>query len=410
MPKSLDLTAVEREELTARLAAAMTAGDETEAAQAMAEFADTIQQRILAEAQAMGAEQSADKAVLASRGTRVLTSSEEKYYQQLITAMSGSTHKVKQALTDIEIAMPTTVIDAVFEDIQQAHPLLNLVDFRNTNGIVKMIVNEGGIQLAVWGKLTDAFKTELSGGISEIDTSLYKLQAYLPVAKAMLDLGPVWLDRYVRAILSEAIAFGVEDAIVTGDGKDKPIGMTRVVGKQAVVSDGVYSEKEALKITSIDPVSYGEICSKLAVHSENGRQRVVDNLILVVSPVDYLKKIMPATTMLVNGTYIRDIFPLPTTVAQSQKCPEGEAILGMAKRYFFALGTPKDGRIEYDDSVQFMEDARVYAARLYGNGRPLDNNAFLRLDISELKPLRYQVTTYAESLDMADTTEGDAEP
>ena len=30
----------------------------------------------------------------------------------------------------------------------------------------------------------------------------------------MLDLGPVWLDRYVRILLGEAIAYGLEDANV----------------------------------------------------------------------------------------------------------------------------------------------------------------------------------------------------
>ena len=109
---------------------------------------------------------------------------------------------------------------------------------------------------------------------------------------------------------------------------------------------------------------------------------------------------MPATTMLTpSGVYVRDIFPVPTQVIQSQECAQGKAYLGMAKRYFMALGSAKNGKIEYDDSVQFMEDNRVYAIKMYGNGMPLDNNGFITLDISELKPLRYNVTTLTETLD-----------
>lgn len=54
----------------------------------------------------------------------------------------------------------------------------------------------------------------------------------------------------------------------------------------------------------------------------------------------------------------------------------------------------KDGRIEYSDHYQFLEDDRVYMIKLYANGFPMDNNAFLVLDISGLRPATLPVTTY----------------
>ena len=48
------------------------------------------------------------------------------------------------------------------------------------------------------------------------------------------------------------------------------------------------------------------------------------------------------------------------------------------------VGTSKKGFIEYSDHVQFLDDNRVYTSHFYGNGRPVDNNAFVVLDISEL--------------------------
>ena len=98
---------------------------------------------------------------------------------------------------------------------------------------------------------------------------------------------------------------------------------------------------------------------------------------------------------------MRDIFPLPTTAVQSQECNKGTAILGLPKRYLFTLGGEKNGKIEIDDSVRFFEDQRVFAIRFYGNGMPMDNNAFLVLDISKLKPIRIPVSTLAESADTA---------
>ena len=45
----------------------------------------------------------------------------------------------------------------------------------------------------------------------------------------------------------------------------------------------------------------------------------------------------------------------------------------------------------YDDSVQFLEDNRVYKIRLLGNGRPKDNTSFEVLDISALAALAYKI-------------------
>ncbi len=53
--------------------------------------------------------------------------------------------------------------------------------------------------------------------------------------------------------------------------------------------------------------------------------------------------------------------------------------------------------IEHDDSYKFLQRERVYAGHLYGNGKPKDNNSFLVLDISELKPAAYTVYAAAQT-------------
>ena len=55
------------------------------------------------------------------------------------------------------------------------------------------------------------------------------------------------------------------------------------------------------------------------------------------------------------------------------------------------IGTSKEGEIDYSDHYRFLEDDRTYLVKLYGNGFPRDNNAFLLLDISEVQPFLYKV-------------------
>ena len=146
-----------------------------------------------------GIEQETNARVLAARGVRQLTTNERDYYQKVSAAMRGKDYK--QAVNNLNVVMPETIIDSVFEDLAQNHPLLSRINFRPTRASVSMIVNTNPHQLAVWGTLCDEIAKELESGFKEINTSLNKLTAFLPVCKAMLDLGPVWLDRYVREVL-----------------------------------------------------------------------------------------------------------------------------------------------------------------------------------------------------------------
>lgn len=294
--------------------------------------------------------------------------------------------------------MPKTVIDRVFEDLVARHPLLDAINFQNTSGLIEMYLNTDEGQLASWGKLCDEITKELSSGFKMVNMGLKKLSAFLPVCKAMLDLGPTWLDRYVRDILTEAIYNGLEEGIIAGTGKDQPIGMMKQVGDDVEVSGGVYPDKQAIAVTSLDAVTYGSLLAKLAT-TPKGKNRVVQNVILVVNPTDYFTKIMPGTTIMTpSGTFVNNVLPYPTTIIQSIRVPANKAILGLGRKYFMGIGTAKSGKIEYSDQYRFLEDERVYLTKLYGHGEPLDNNAFQVLDITNLKPaiLKVEVQTSGE--------------
>lgn len=331
----------------------------------------------------------ADSRILAQRGVRQLTSEERNYYNTLSEAMRSK--NPRQAVTDLDLVMPVTIMDAVFDELQTSHPLLSRIEFIPTSGITEMIMNTNGYQTAAWGKLCDEIVQELTSGFKTVDMTLLKLSAFIPVCKAMLNLGPVWLDDYVRQVLYEALANGLEAGIVAGDGNDAPIGMIRQVGDEVTVTGGVYPEKATVAVNDFLPDTVGNLLSLIAV-DPNGKPRQVRDILLIVNPQDYFQKVMPATTLMApDGTYRNDVLPYPMTVVQSLALKRGEAVLGMAYKYFAGAGMAREGRIEYSDEYRFLEDERVYLIKLYANGFPMDNNAFLHLDISGLRPAVYQV-------------------
>lgn len=381
-----------REELRQALQQAAVSGDTGAFSSALDEMMQRIGLDIQAEYEQRfdDLRQEVDSRILAQRGVHQLTSEERSYYQKLAAAMRST--DPRQAVTGMDETLPTTVINSVFDELQTAHPLLSRIKFRATGGAVEIMVNTNGYEEAVWGELCDDIVKELTAGLKKVPTTLLKLSAFLPVCKAMLELGPEWLDSFIRQTLYEALSNGMEGGFVAGDGNKKPIGMIRQVGDSVTVTGGAYPEKAAIKVDDLSPYTVGNLLSIVAA-DPNGKSRQVRDVILLVNPQDYLQKVMPATTLMApDGTYRNDVLPYPMDIIQTHALPRGKAVIGIAYRYLAMAGTSPKGRIEYSDHYRFLEDERVYLIKAYANGMPLDNNAFLVLDISGLTPATYKVT------------------
>ena len=324
----------------------------------------------------------ADAAVLAQRGVRQLTSKERTFYEALIGAMKSE--NPQQAFTGIDKTYPETVIDAVFDDLEENHPLLSKINFQRAGLLTKMIVSKTGGK-ASWQELGSEVVDELNAEFIEINLEMAQVTAFIPVKRYMLDMGPVWLDRYVRGMLVEAIATEVERGIVVGTGKNEPIGMTKALTGAV---DGVYKDKAVgATITTLDAASYGTILDTLST-TPNGHRRAISKVLMLVNPADYFTKIYQATTVrATDGSYNGNVLPFPTEVIQSAAVPAGKAIFGIGDKYLMLLGTAgKAGTIERSDEYRFLKLESVYMSYLYGYGMPLDDNAFVVADISGIKP------------------------
>ncbi|WP_428817321.1 phage major capsid protein [Clostridium butyricum] len=380
-----------RQQLTEKFGAAMQSENQEDMINAFVEFATGVQQEVLDDFKAY--QETQDNSILQKRGIHTLTQKETKFYQGWIDAAKSS--NPRQAITNLDIALPETVIDNVMVDMRASHPLLDMIDFQNMTALTKMLMNKKGIQLAKWGTINSEITKELEGAIGKLDLSLNKLTAFMPVAKDMLLVGPQWIDAYVRAVLSEAVAYGLEEGIINGTGKEMPIGMNRQVSENVTVTAGVYPKKTTVAITDLSPKTFGTLLATLAKDPvDENKARTISNLVMIVNPFDYYKKVMPATTIqLPDGTYKNNVLPYPTTIVQSTQVTEGEAILGLAKKYAMGIGTgTKDGKIEYSDEYKFLEDERYYIIKLIGNGQALDDNAFILLDITNLEDMTLNVT------------------
>lgn len=365
--RNLDLDQKNDVELQEQLKNAIENGDSDAFVEVQVAMAKSIEARILQEAQQARNEDLNDQAVMTQRGLNPLTSEEREYYNEVIGA---------GGFAGVQKLVPPTVFDRVFEDLRANHELLSEIDFVNTTGVTEWVMRNGEVEAAWWGQLCDEIKKKLEMSFKKEQTELFKLSAYVPVCKAMLDLGPQWLDRFVREILYESLAMALELAIVAGTGKEQPIGMIKDL-KGAVV-DGIYPDKTATALNDLKPGTLGK---NIMAPLTKGGKRAVQQVLLIVNPLDYWEKIFAHTTFLTaDKTYVYGVLPIPAKIIQSVAVPQGTMIAGMAKDYFMGVGSTQ--KIEYSDHYKFLEDERTYIAKQYANGHPIDNDSFLVFDIS----------------------------
>ena len=401
-------------EATAALQAAFNAEDTTP--EVMQGAFEQFAQAIAATVQADFESANGDRNILAQRGFRQLTAEENKYYQALIEAGKSKNPVQTYAGLLSDKVMPTTIIEDVYKDLLAEHPLLAKINFQSVQYLTRWILNDHSVQTAAWGAVNSQIAQQITSAFRTVEITQCKLSAYAVIEKDMLDLGPAFLDNYIRTFLKEALAVALEDAIVTGNGLNMPIGLDRDIHQGVSVSSSTgYPQKTAVALTSFMPKEYGAVLAELcetevyytadatgvitaastAANSDGspksgytkhgGAMRSFDEVTLICNMKDYLSKVMPATTVLnAAGSFTNNIFPFPTDVVRSNRVPTGKAILCLPEEYFFGIGSSKEGTLEYSDDYHFLEDQRVFKIKMHGYGKAWDDTVAILLDISQL--------------------------
>ena len=157
-----------------------------------------------------------DNQVLQARGIPVLTADETKFYNEV--AKAGG--------FDEKLTWPETIFERVFEDLQKDHPILKLVNFTPTVGLTKTIRSRRK-GVAVFGPLHKDVEGQLDAEFGVEETNQIALTAFFLISNDTLKLGARWINRYVRLCLSEAVKDAWAKKIITGTGKDEPIGLLK---------------------------------------------------------------------------------------------------------------------------------------------------------------------------------------
>ncbi|PGC70368.1 phage major capsid protein [Bacillus toyonensis] len=311
-----------------------------------------------------------DRSIMQSRGANVLTSEEMKFFNAVVEEGGFKSTET----------LPKTTQERIFDDLVEEHPFLQHIGLENLGAVTEFVYGdpEGA---AVWGPLFDGIKGQLNATFRKDSISQLKLTAFIPLANDMLKLGPVWVERYVRTMITEAMTVGLERGFVAGTGKNEPIGLLK--DPSGSVTNGVYPDKKPVGTLTFEPgrktINELKGVVKLLAKKLNADgsdadrpKNIAGKVVMVTNPFDTFDIQANATIQNAAGVYVTSLpfNPIPT---ESVFVPQGKVLFFVKGQYVAAMGGTEP--IKKFEETLALEDATVYIAKQFATGKPKDKYA-----------------------------------
>jgi len=309
-----------------------------------------------------------DHSVLQARNaSNVLTTEEYEFFNAV--ALSGG--------FDNDQILPRTTVDRVFEQLQQQFPFLSTLNIQNL-GAVTRFIDSDPTKAYAWGNLFEGILGQVSTVFRERIVPSHKLTAFAAIPNDMLELGPNYIERYVRTLLVQSYSTGLEQGMINGRGvaNKEPIGLTMDVDP----GTGAVTPKTPAGTLTFAPSQYGEtivgelhqVVQYLSVDARGESVDAIGNIVMVVNPSDYVSVMARNTIQTQAGSFVNNL-PFGITPVQSRAVTAGTAVFFIPSRYSASL--VGGVQIKKFDQTLAIEDATLYTLKQIAYGEPRDNNS-----------------------------------
>jgi len=357
-----------------KLAATLSNAESTEAQQneALQNYFDVLQSEVSNAVQQQVNNDMTDRSILSSRGQNVLTSDETKFFNAVV---------IEGGFTEDSI-LPVTTQERVFEDLVEAHPLLDAIGLQNLGAVTRYITSDPTKAFA-WGPLFGEIKGQVNAAFGEETITSLKLTAFAVVPNDMLELGPVWVERFTRTLLVESYSVGLEYGFVNGKGpaSNEPVGLTKDVSGVGAVTDKVSSGTLTFTPSINGEIVAGElygVVKALSVDEKEKSRKVLNKIVMVVNPIDAIGVQARNTIQTANGQWVMAL-PYNVQVVESDEIAVGKALFFVKGEYMAVLAGGYN--LKKFEQTLAIEDATLYTIKQFANGKPKDNKAALVYDL-----------------------------
>lgn len=350
-----------------KLTAALTNSEatETEQTEAFQNYFNLLQEEVANAVRSQVNDEMIDRSIVQSRGQNVLTSEETKFFNEVID---------KGGLDDEKI-LPVTTQERIFEDLTTEHPLLDALGLQDLGAVTRFIYSDAEKNF-VWGELFGPIAGQIAAGFREETITQLKLTAFAVLPNDMIELGPVWIERYVRTVAVETISVGLEYGFVNGNGQSQPIGLL----KDKDPDTGAVTNKTSSGVLTFAPSERGEVVagelykvvSALSKNVEGKSRKVNNRVVMVINPIDAVAVSFRNTIQTANGQWVMSL-PYNIQTVESEEIPVGKAVFFVKGEYVAAVAGGY--KLKKYDQTLAMQDATLFTIKQFANGRPKDNNA-----------------------------------
>lgn len=265
----------------------------------------------------------------------------------------------KRSVTGTDLLIPETVINRIESKITEYSKLIGEVEVIDLNGTAR-VITAGDIPTAIWMECCDPVQ-ELADAFSSYELDCYKVGGFMPVCNATLEDSFISLANFIEDRMGKSIAKALDNAIATGDGVKKPVGMT----KNAVDGGTIASIKELLpKVAMVN----SEEVVKIFLNKKTLLSRVAPELLLATSDGKFVVNAngFAGYEFVTSDSFADDVF-----------------IVGAGKEYL--LGRRKGITLATSTDVRFIEDQTVFKATARYDGKPKKNDAFVKVTFAPVE-------------------------
>ncbi|AFU16618.1 Major capsid protein [Bacillus thuringiensis MC28] len=359
----------------AKLTDALTNAESTEKEQttALENFFDAMQTDVINTVRNQVNDEMLDRSILQQRGQNVLTAAETKFFNAVVQ---------EGGFKDGSI-LPVTTQERVFEDLVKEHPLLDALGLQDLGAVTKFIYSDATKAYA-WGELFGEIRGQVNAAFREEKIGQLKLTAFAAIPNDMLDLGPEWVERYVRTLLVESYSVGLEFGFVNGGGSvaHQPVGLMKDVN----ATTGAVTDKKSSGTLTFAPSEFGvvvagelyEVVKALSTDAKGKSRKVLNNIVMVVNPVDSIGVQARNTIQTATGQWVMAL-PYNIQTVESEEVPVGKALFFVKGQYLAAIAGGY--KLKSFDQTLAIEDATLYTIKQFANGKPKDNKAALVYDL-----------------------------
>lgn len=313
-------------------------------------------QRITSEAQRAASDEQFAK----SLNLRILNKEETEFYNGF--------KNLRQTITASQVdIIPSTIIDNTLADVKKQSGIFELISFAPAD--VKDWISAAKSGVAAWGGLTDALTSELSATITGLKMDLHKLHAMLIIPKAIRELALPFVDKYFKAILQEAMNDGISTGFLFGNGTSAPVGIFNTV------ATGHAPRALSVLITGFTP----KLLAPVKKHLTALGKRTYSEIYLVCNPSDEADYVDPALYD-AEGRMVGSYKNLK--VIADPNCTQGKA--AFVVKGLYTMGFSGFKLNEYKET-KAIDDVDVVIAKVYGNGRPVDDYVSYPFDVTKLE-------------------------